>query len=189
MSLNTLDAIRTRYSCRDFSDRMPSDEHLRMIAEAAIAAPSGMNRQLWRVIVVKSKALLADLEAEGMKNFSAFSDKSMYERILSRGGKLYYNAPCQIVVPVGRTEPVGAELFDCGIVAGHIALAAASLGIDSLICGLAAFSFAGENGAAFKKRLGFPEGYEIGISVLLGYARNAGGKPHAPDESKISVIE
>jgi hypothetical protein len=63
-----------------------------------------------------------------------------------------------------------------------------SLAIDNLICGLAAFAFAGVKGAQFKKRLGFPEGYEIGMAVLLGYAANPGGQPHELDLSKISFI-
>lgn len=189
MSLNTIEAIRTRYSCRAFADKMPPDGDLRLIAEAAVRAPSGMNRQLWRVIVVKNKEMLDELEAEGMKNLAAFADKSAYERIMSRGGKMYYSAPCQVIVPIAKAEPGGAELFDCGIVAENIALAAASLGVDSLICGLSAFSFSGEKAAEFKKRLGFPDGYEIGIAVLLGYAENPGGKPHEPDLSKITVID
>ena len=189
ISLSTIEAIRTRYSCRAFSDRMPSDADLQTIAGAAVAAPSGMNRQLWRVIVVKNKQLLADLERAGMENLAALPDKGIFDRIMSRGGKLYYNAPCMVVVPIAKAEPGGAELFDCGIVSENIALAATSLGIDNLICGLAAFSFAGDKGAEFNRRLGFPEGYEIGIAVLLGYAENPGGKPHEPDLSKITVIE
>jgi len=188
-SMNTIEAIHTRYSCRAFTDKMPPNEDLQTIAEAAVAAPSGMNRQLWRVVVVKNQQLLADLESEGMKNLAMLPDKSLVERIQSRGGKLYYNTPCMIVVPIGKVEPSGAELFDCGIVAENIALAATSLGIDNLICGLAAFSFAGERGEGFKRRLSFPEGYEIGIAVLLGYAENPGGKPHEPDLSKITMIE
>ena len=189
MPLDTIKTINTRYSCRAFFDKMPCDEDLKIIAEAAAASPSGMNRQLWRIIVVKNKKLIDDMEAEGMKNLASFANNGTYERIMSRGGRLYYNTPCMIVVPVAKTEPAGAELFDCGIVSENIALAAASLGIDSLICGLAAFSFAGEKGMEFKKRLKFPEGYEIGIAVLLGYAENTGGKPHQPDFEKISWIE
>ena len=187
--LDAIEAIHTRYSCRAFTDELPSDEELELIAKAAVASPSGVNRQFWRVIVVKNKTLLDDLEAEGMKNLAAFPDKSTYERILSRGGKLYYNAPCMIVVPIAKAEPAGAELFDCGIVSENIALAATALGVNSLICGLVVFSFSGEKGAAFKKQLGFPEGYEIGIAVLLGYAENPGGKPHEPDLDKITWIE
>jgi nitroreductase len=168
---------------------MPSEEDLRAIAEAALASPSGMNRQLWRVIVVKNRELIAQIEAEGMRNIAALPDSSIYARILSRSGKLFYGAPCMVVVPIAKAEPGGAELFDCGIVSENIALAAASLGIDSLICGLAAFAFAGEKGKEFKRRLGFPEGYEIGIAVLLGFARQPGGKPHQLDMSKISFVE
>lgn len=189
MILNTIEAIRTRYSCRAFSGKMPSDEHLGIVAKAAVASPSGVNRQLWRVIVVKNKELLADLEAEGMKNLANAPDKATYDRIMSRGGKLYYNAPCMMVVPIAKAQPAGAELFDCGIVAENIALAATALGMDTLICGLSAFSFSGEKGVAFAQRLGFPEGYGIGIAVLLGYAENPGGKPHEPDMDKITWIE
>jgi nitroreductase len=189
MPLDTIETIRKRYSCRAFTDEMPSDAQLRTIAEAAVASPSGMNRQLWRVIIVRNKELIAELEAEGLKNLAALADKAMYDRIISRGGKIYYNAPCMIVVPIAKAEPAGAELFDCGIVAENIALAATSLGVDNLICGLIAFSFVEEKSAELKQRLCFPEGYEIGIAVLLGFAAEAGGKPHEPDLSKIMTIE
>lgn len=188
MILNTIEAIHSRYSCRAFTSEMPPDEHLELVARAAIAAPSGVNRQLWRVIVVKDKALIADLEAEGMKHLAEYPDKTGYDRIMARGGKLFYNAPCMMVVPIAKANPAGAELMDCGIVAENIALAATSLGINNLLCGFAAFSFIGDNKADFEKRLGFPEGYEIGIAVLLGYAESADGKPHEPDLSKISWV-
>jgi len=189
MPLNTIESIHTRYSCRAFSDKMPSDNDLQLIAEAAIAAPSGMNRQPWQIIVVKNKELLAELEAEGMINLMASPDQSVYERIMSRGGKLYYNTPCQIIVAINKSTPTGYEPYDCGMVVQNIALAATSLGMESLICGLATFSFAGEKGEEFKRRLNFAEGYDLGLSVLVGYAKAPGGKPHQPDLSKITVIE
>ena len=189
MPNNTINSIMTRYSCRAFTAKLPPDEDLHTIGRAALASPSGMNRQLWRVVVVKNKELIEEMDAEGMKILVSFPDKSIYERILGRGGKLYYNAPCMIVVPIKESVPNGAELFDCGIVSENIALAATSLGIDSLICGLAAFSFAGDKGANFKERLGFPDGYALGIAVLLGYAANPGGKPHELDMDKLSFVE
>ena len=183
MPLDTIKAIHTRYSCRAFSDKMPSDEDLQTIAKAAVAAPSGLNRQPWRVIVIKNKELLADLEDEGMKNL-AESGGDAYERIMTRGGRLYYGAPCMVVVPI-----LDGTALDCGIICENIALAAASLGLDSLICGLAAFSFAGTRGEELKMRMDFPDGYKLGITVLLGSAENSGGTPHEPDTSKITWIE
>jgi nitroreductase len=194
MSLNTIETIHARYSCRAFTFQMPSNEDLETIAKAAIASPSALNSQLWRVIVVKNKELLAELESEGMKNISALPDKGTYERLKSRGGTLYYNAPCQIILPIATGEC--AEIatgkwaeIDCGIIALNIALAATTLGINSLICGLAQHSFTGDKGEYFKERLGFPKGYELGLSVLLGYAENPNGEPHELDYNKISIIE
>lgn len=188
MPFDTLESIHARYSCRAFANQMPGDEALRAVAHAAIAAPSAMNRQPWQVIVLKNPELLAELEAEGMQNLAALPDKSIYKRIQSRGGKLYYNAPCMVLVAVESTND-RAELLDCGIVTENIALAATSLGMDTLICGLASFSFSGEKGESFKKRLCFPDGYDLGIAVLLGYAANPGGVPHEPDENKIIWVD
>lgn len=188
MPMNTLESIHARYSCRAFTNQLPSNEDLQAIACAAVAAPSAMNRQPWQVIVLTNQELIEELEAEGMKNLAALPDKSIYERIQFRGGKLYYNAPCMMIITVKSTDD-RAELMDCGIITENIALSATSLGIDTLICGLAAFSFSGEKGKLFKKRLGFGEGYDLGIAVLLGSAAHPGGTPHEPDESKITWID
>jgi nitroreductase len=101
---NTIESIKERYSCRAFADKLPSDEHLQIITEAALSAPSAMNMQPWRVIFVKNNQLLDELEAEAIKSIAALEDKSTYERVMSRGGKVYYNAPCQIILPISAPE-------------------------------------------------------------------------------------
>lgn len=184
----TLKTISKRFSCRSFTEKMPEDEHLSAIAQAAIEAPSGMNRQGWQVIVVKNKGLIDEMSAEGMKILSAMEDKTMFERIMLRGGNLFYNAPCIIVIAVKEAYPKGAELIDLGILAQNIVLAATSLGIDNLHCGFVGLAFAGEKADHFKHKLQFSEGYEYGMGVLLGYAKET-SLPHAPSKEKIIVIE
>ncbi|MGN0519415.1 MAG: hypothetical protein ACI4LB_01620 [Candidatus Fimenecus sp.] len=49
-------------------------------------------------------------------------------------------------------------------------------------------AFTGEKGAYFKEKLQFPENYEFGLAVLLGYAA-APKAPHTPDLDKILYIE
>lgn len=179
----TLRVIAERYSCRDYKNEMPSDELLQAIAKAAVQAPSGMNRQAWRVIVVKDKTLMQDMESEAMSYLANMEDKTSYNRIMERGGRLFYGAPCMIVVPI---DP--AALIDCGILCQNIVLAAASLGIANVMCGFTGLAFAGGVRAAeFSRRLGFPEGYAFGCSVLLGYA-NTIKPPHVPDEGKITFV-
>lgn len=183
----TLKVIAARYSCRDFKDEMPPEEALRAIADAAIQAPSGMNRQAWRVIVVTNRQLIADMEAEGMSYLAGMEDKSGYNRIMERGGKLFYGAPCMIVVPIDPAQYRPA-LVDCGILCENIALAATSLGLANLMCGFAGMAFAsGLRAEEFSRRLGFPEGYAFGCSVLLGYV-NTTRAPHVPDHDKIIFV-
>jgi nitroreductase len=184
----TLKNIAERFSCRDYLDQAPSDEDLNLIAQAGIQAPSGMNRQGWQVVVVKNKELISEMESEGMKTLASMPDQMMYQRIMSRGGKLFYNAPCMIILAIKEGYPKGAELVDCGILAQNIVLAATSLGINTVHCGFAQMSFAGEKAAYFKEKLRFPEGYECGMAILLGYARTADA-PHEPNQGKITVIE
>ena len=188
MKTETINTMLTRYSCRAYTDKMPSDEALQAIAEAAVASPSAVNQQNWRVIVVKNKELIADLETEGMKFLAAQSDKSSYDRIMSRGGKMLYNAPCMVIVPINKSFSERYALIDLGIVVENIALAAASLGINSVICGMISNCFTGDKAEAFKRRLGVPESFEIGLAVLLGFAEKQ-GQPHERDYSKISFVE
>lgn len=184
----TLKTIAERYSCRDFNGVMPPDQDLQAIAQAAIQAPSGMNRQHWQVIVVKNQELIAQMEEEGLKMLACLEDRSHYERIMSRGGKLFYHAPCMVMLAVKEAFPKGAELIDLGIVAQNVALAATSLGIANVHCGFVGFAFAGDRAAEFKEKLQFPEGYQCGMGILLGYA-NTVTKPHVPNQEKITVIE
>jgi nitroreductase len=60
--LETLEAIKTRRSTREFSGKLVSKESIEQILEAGRWAPSGMNNQPWRFVVVsdkKTKDLLA----------------------------------------------------------------------------------------------------------------------------------
>lgn len=184
---DTLRVIEERFSCRSFTDQIPQDKDLAAIAEAGVQAPSGMNRQGWHITVVKNRDLISDMEAAGMEMLAVI-DATMHERIMARGGKLFYNAPCMIVIAIKEAERKGAELIDCGILAQNIVLAATSLGLASLHCGLAGLAFAGSKANEFKTRLQFPEGYDPGMGILLGYP-NAPAAPHTPNPDKITIIE
>ncbi|MDR0290655.1 MAG: nitroreductase family protein [Treponema sp.] len=181
----TLKTIAERYSCRDFDGAPLTGAHVKALVEAALASPSGMNRQPWHVIVITNKTLIDELDAEGMKVLSAADDKSGYDRIMSRGGKLFYNAPCMIIAATSSTNPAA---MDCGILSENIALAAHSLGLGSVICGMANVPLSGPQGSDLKKRLKFPDGYGFGIAVLVGTAKS-GKEPHELDMAKVTYIE
>jgi nitroreductase len=143
-----------------------------------------MNRQPWHIIMVTDKALIEELDGEAMKILSEAQDKSGYERIMSRGGKVYYNAPCMMLI-ASDGSPLAA--MDCGILSQNVALAAHSLGLGSVICGMAGIPINGPRGEEFKKRLKFPEGFSFGIAILIGKAKT-GKEPHELDRAKVTYI-
>jgi nitroreductase len=56
------DVMRTTFAAREFTDESVSDEVLRKILDNARFAPSGGNRQGWKVIVVRDQATRQALE-------------------------------------------------------------------------------------------------------------------------------
>ncbi len=183
----TLETIQKRFACRNYTGEPLPKEALEAIALAAVEAPSAVNRQGWRVIVVTNPGLLREMEEEGLRVLRAMPDPSAFLRIQSRGGVLFYHAPCIVFIAVDASDRMTSAM-DCGIVCENIALAATSLGLGNVICGLAGLIFSGEKADYFKKRLGFPEGFEFGCSVLLGTAAKL-SDPHTPDRGKIRFVE
>ena len=180
----TLKTIAERYSCRDFADTPLTDDQVKSLVEAALAAPSAMNRQPWHVIAITDKALIDELDAEGMNVLAAAEDKSGYERILSRGGKIFYNAPCMIMA---ASDGSSFGAMDCGILSQNVSLAAHSLGLGNVICGMANIPLSGPRGDELKQRMQFPEGYEFGIAILVGVAKS-GKVPHELDWDKVTYV-
>jgi len=180
----TLKTIAERYSCRDFSGAPLSDEQIKALVEAALASPSAQNNMPWHIIVITDKALIDELDAEGMSILKAAPDQTYYERLMSRGGKMLYNAPCLIMIASDGSlfSPV-----DCGIVSQNVSLAAQSLGLGSVIVGLLSMVMSGPRGDEFKKRMKFPDGYGFGISVLVGKVKS-GKIPHEIDAGKVTYI-
>ncbi|MDR1237993.1 MAG: nitroreductase family protein [Propionibacteriaceae bacterium] len=183
---DTLEVIKTRYACRDFDGSPIPDETLREICYAGLCAPSAMNRQPWRIILVKDKAKVDALDAQGMAKLAA-TNPTAHKRMMDRGGTLFYNASALVVVAKELDAPIAAEL-DCGIVTANLVLAAKALAVDSVVHGFAAVVLEGEESAELKQQLGFPEGFDFAIAVLLGYASGEAKAPHTPDLEKFIEV-
>jgi nitroreductase len=72
--MEVYDAMRTTFAARDYTDDEISDETLHRILDNARFAPSGGNRQGWRVIIVKDKEIrgqLRDAMAPTIKQYKA----------------------------------------------------------------------------------------------------------------------
>jgi len=177
-----LKAIATRYSCRDFSPEKLKKEDVSAIVNAALAAPSAMNMQPWHVIVVEDKALIEEMDTAAMEVVK--KDEAWYKRMVERGGKIFYDAPCVIFIASDGTK---FSTLDSGIVSQNIALAAHSLGLGSVICAMANIPLTSERGDEFKRRIKLPEGFDFGMAVCVGAAKS-GKEPHELNPTKVTYI-
>jgi nitroreductase len=183
MSTDAVNAIFVRRSNRAYTAQRPDDETVTLLAKAALAAPSANNAQPVNVIVVQNVPLILELEKAVVDYFFKAGDKTVVEHIKRRNNKIFYDASTVFFLAV-KNEAAA----DAGIMAENIVIAAASLGLANIILGLPRVAFNDPETAAYwKEKLRFPEGYEFGLAVAVGYAADE-GRPHNIDLGKLSYI-
>lgn len=113
--MDVMEAMRTRYSCRKFTD-----EQLAAILEAGRIAPSAINRQPWRFVV---------LQGDDLAKVDACS-------------RCRYGAPTAVLVCFDGDESAKNPAvtpdygwIDCGLALMQMALEAENLGLGSCIVG------------------------------------------------------
>lgn len=183
-SNTTIQAILQRSSIRGYTDEALTSEELATLKAAALASPTGMDRQAQRFLFITNKQLIADIETTVIEAMKANGNTIMLERMASRDYKVIYDAPLFVVVAADENND-GAGT-DAGIACQTLALAAKSIGLDSVILGIPRMAF------DFDKTLGarakMPEGYRYGLGIAIGH-RAMDKAPHTPDESHIIEVK
>lgn len=165
-----LDNIYKRRSVRNYSEREVPDEIIREIIRAGTYAPTAVNKQPWRFVVVKNRQLIEEYDERAKKVFLvAFKDTEnpdlvRYVQHLSKPAtRILYGAPVFILV---FASPDVIDELDCALAAENMMLAAQSLGIGSCWIGLAAGL---GNDMEFLKEVGVPEGHKLIAPLIFGY--------------------
>ena len=164
MTNETLHTLETRRSCRAYKPEQITKEELESVLRAGTFAPSAMNRQSAKIVVVqdaKTRAQLTRMNAAVMGNTGD---------------------PCTVPHHSGGAGRCPRKLAPCrtaAFVMGNLMLAAASLGLGSCWINRAREEFDSAEGKALLKKWGI-EGDWIGVGhCILGYPA-AAPKPAAP---------
>lgn len=168
-----IQAIRKRRSVRSYDSRTIPKTLLNVIIESANEAPSAMNSQPWRFVVVEDdnakKKLLAAARPNAHKIIDMIrdSDPERYEIIKKRYAELpdpvYYSAPAVVFV-------IGSGRYannSCPLACENMMLAAHSLGIGSCWVGFGAMV---TDDGEVRELLELKEDEIIFGPILLGYA-------------------
>ena len=160
------EVIKNRYSCKKYDSRPVEEDKLTAVLEAGRIAPTAKNAQVQRIYVVRGEKNLAKMDEVTPCRYGA-------PVVLI----VCYEADNVYVYPGGKLNS-GSE--DASIVATHMVLAAADMGIGS--CWLNRFE-----GDKAKELFGIPEN-EVPVLLLdLGYpAEGAGPLPNHFSRKELS---
>jgi len=182
-----IDAIKKRRSVRAYDIRPIPRDVLSAIIEAGNEAPSAMNSQPWRFVVVegqeaKRKLLGAALpQARKITEAVKDIDPERYEAIKKRYAELpdpvYYSAPT-IVFVIGNGRYAA---HSCPLACENMMLAAHSLGLGSCWVGFGAMVTEDPD---VRNLLELQEGDSIFGPILLGYPK---GEPARPPKKEPRV--
>ncbi|MHA1732528.1 MAG: nitroreductase family protein [Promethearchaeota archaeon] len=147
-----LDVIRERHSVREYAEfsEVPR-EHLELLAEAALLAPSASNFQPWTFVFVTDKSLVREVGRCATQKFVS-------------------SASAIVVGVVDRNISPHWNKFDLAIAMEHIVLVATELGHGT--CHVGSF-----RGGEVRAALGIPESHEVVELLSLGPPKsgNLGG--------------
>ena len=169
MSEQVLSTIKNRSSARAYSREEVTMEQLRIILEAGLMAPTGINRQEVHFTVVKGdNPVLEELDNETRRLKG--QEKQLHN--------FYYEAP--VVFFLSAEDDFRWNHIDSGIAVENMVLAAESLGLGTLILGCVHKALKGDKKEYFSQKLGIPKGYTFEIALAVGH-KTDNKKPHEFD--------
>ncbi len=75
--METYDVMRTTFAARQYTDRVVTDEELHRILENARFAPSGGNRQGWRVLIIRDAEIRSQLRSIMQPTIKRYKTQAM----------------------------------------------------------------------------------------------------------------
>lgn len=149
-TMQTLEAINARKSIRRFLDTPVEMEKIQLLLEAAIRAPSAMNKQCWRFVAVTDRETIGKLAKANMVFNGWLKD-----------------APAVVVACADPKESTDQNdlpyyMWDAGLAMHTLVLAATDMGLGT--CYLAAY-----DERKVKELLGIPDDLRVVCMTPLGY--------------------
>jgi nitroreductase len=179
-----MNLIKSRRSVRNYKPDPVPQKIIDKILEAGTWAPSAMNRQPWKFVVITDKKIIKEL-SDGvkkvlLKNEAIMKIARFAERFTSQKDLVFYGAPLLIFV-VGKKEYEWMPL-DTGLAAQNMFLYAYSEGLG---CCWIGFAHQLNKDPEALGKLKIPNDHQIYGVFIFGYPAE---KAHKKDRNKPTVI-
>ena len=134
--MNTIECIKTRRSVRRYTDEVISRQEIEELIDIARMAPSWKNTQTVRYVIVQDKEIISKIQEEAVLGFEynakTISQCNTLVVLTQVKGRCGYERDGSFSTGKGDRW----EMFDAGIAAQTLCLAAHEKGIGSCIMGI-----------------------------------------------------
>ena len=154
--------MKTRRSCRVFSNEMPPRHLIEQACQAATYAPTGHGRQSPLIVAVTDRALrdrISQMNADVMRA-GGYAPEGEFDP--------FYGAPVVYAVLADKSAPT--YMYDGALVIGNMLTAAEGLGLGACWIHRAKQEFEQPEGKAILKTLGIEGDYEGIGNCVLGFS-------------------
>jgi nitroreductase len=172
--------IKGRRSVRAYTDEPVSKEQLDTVLEAGVWAPSGMDRQPWRFIIVEDKKLIKAVSDE-TKECVKQAMPPLAKQFSTEADIICYNAPMLVLVCTEKDlQWANVNLLDSVLAAQNMFLKAYGLGLGTCYMGFVQLL---NSKPAVLRKLGVPENCEMTVPFIIGHpkAKQGKGKRNKPN--------
>jgi nitroreductase len=175
--------IKGRRSVRSYTDEPVSKEQIETVLEAGTWAPTAMNREPWRFVVIENRELIKYISDETKALI-----KQMFppyaERYSTDADVICYNAPVLILICTEK-DKVGTNMnfADSVLAAQNMFLKAYEFGLGTCYMGFVSLL---NSKPDVLKKMGVPENHDMMVPLILGHpkTKQAAGKRKKPNIQK-----
>jgi len=179
-----LDAcIKGRRSVRTYENKAVPKDMIEAVLEAGTWAPTGMNRQAWKFVVIENKEIIKYVSEE-TKNIVQEMMPNMAKQFETKEDIVCYSAPVLIFICAESDDRWGeVNTLDSVLAAQNMFLKAYELGLGT--CYMGFISYLNTRPEVLRKA-GVPEGFELMVPMILGYPKS---KPGAAKRNKPDILK
>ena len=179
MELET--CIKGRRSVRAYTAEPVPKEKIEAILEAGVWAATAMGRQPWRFFIIENRDTIRYVSDEAKKAVSeAFP--LFAKRFETSEDIICYDAPVLILICAETDKSFShSNLIDSALAEQNMSLKAYGLGLGT--CYMGWIDVLVGSKPEVMSKVGVPEGYDVMVSLILGYPKNkqGSGKRNKPN--------
>lgn len=164
-----LDAcIKGRRSIRRYEEKPVPKAIIEKLLDSGVSAPSGMNAQPWRFVVIENKDAIKKLSQRTKELLLGMQwPENIKTAFKSEKDTIFYGAPLLILVCVPKKEEwKTVNLLDCALAAENMFLTAYQEGLGSCFIGFGNFL---NQDPKILAEYGVPEDHEVLAPLIFGY--------------------